>query len=174
MNKRKRDDEEDPVVHKRPRTLKGRWGACARTLAHELRTQEAEDEMRYKLVPRSHAVALAIQVAADPLADIERRIQMLHKTWTIGFKGWHYQRVLFDNMIVMNMRWIVGEQNYERYKPLIIAKLGLPEMFSDLNFVMGRQQGKSEGGGNNNATFAIHIPQKLALLAQGERNTQQV
>lgn len=127
----------------------------------------------------SPAQAILAQVsAADPFVEIQRRIDVLHTTfrtgWAEGQAPYYYQEVMFDHMIVMSMRWIVGsEPEFERLKPQLMERLGLDRWLKSYDQVMPRQYGKTEGLSHGNKALTMHLPMRIAIFAQGARNSEQ-
>lgn len=157
------------------------WEEVCADLVRRLEEAEAaqEQQRRQLFVSRSESVQIIRSgFIVDPMAEIQRRIDALHATfrsnWPPGKKPWYYQLVMFDHMLVMSLRWIIGNlEEFERLKPVILGKLGLDRQFKDYNQVTPRQFGKSEGLGEGTGTLAIHLPMRAGIFAQGRRNSEQ-
>lgn len=167
---------------KRPRPATDPWSKVFDGLADVLRKQEGEfgeDEKDAETAFMSPAQAILVQVATtDPFAEIQRRIDRLHQTfssnWPEGKSPYYYQYVMLDHMIVMSMRWIVGsDAEFERLKPMLMKRLGMDRWLKSYDQIMPRQYGKSEGLAEAGGPLSMHLPMRIGIFAQGLRNSEQ-
>lgn len=171
--KRKRDEVEDTSQSsKKARVVpfvKGKWSRCTNQLADWFDREEKQQEEDNQIVPRHIHVATTSEAGA--LYDIERRVSILRKTYYNGFSPSPQQRALFDLIITINLRWVVGER-YEMYKPLLLTELQLAEIKRDLHYIMSRQQGKTTAVSETGVTMALHIPFKQSIFSTGGRTSK--
>lgn len=180
--KRKRSpqlDDDDEGRRKRPRTRQA-WKGVFDGLAEAFKNEEADSEEKsHGELFVSPAQAILTQVSiADPFAEIQRRIDRLHKTFQLGWEEgkapYYYQEVMFDHMNVMSMRWIVGsDAEFERLKPMLMQRLGMDRWLRSYDQIMPRQYGKTEGICNGLKSLAMHLPMRIPIFAQGARNSEQ-
>jgi hypothetical protein len=175
--KRKRDESEIAEPAKRARAavafVTKKWSKCSAQLIDWFEREERQQEDEDSIIPRS--MFNAAETGAGALFDINRRVTILRKTYYLNFNGNFtpspQQRALFDLVVTINMRWVVGSR-YEMYKPLLLTELQLVEIKRDLHYVMSRQQGKTTAIAETSATFAIHIAMKMSIFSTGGRASE--
>jgi len=160
-------DEELPQA-KRSKLDLGKWDKCIQELGEYFEQVEAIADEANEVIPLS---MYNVSSDTDAKFDIERRITILRKTFHNGFSPSPVQIQIFNLIMTVNMRWIVGDR-YEMYKPLILNELQLSEIKVDLHFILSRQQGKTTVVAHAVKSFGIHIPRRIAVFSTGTRTSQ--